>query len=244
MRGLLSQLIPLAPKVMDAGPERYGLSIRDRVGPRGLLSSRALLDQVARVFGVTEIDLYPADGETGVGVVLGEPTGIVIPASFESLNDAQKVFCLSRQLASVAQRTQVVAALGPTNTELLLAGATAVIGIETAASGFTSEQVWRMARRLAKAIPWLSKGRFEDAARSYAGELPDRLSDLLRELDRAALRLAMVLSDDLSCLGLIRQRGPALLGLEQGQLATIIDDLLLFWISPAAMTIRRQVGLG
>jgi hypothetical protein len=240
---LLAQLMPLAPKVMDAGPERFGLGTRDRVGPRGFHPSRTLLDRVARVFGVAEVDLYSADGETGVGVVLTEPTGIVVPGSFESLTDAQQVFCLARQLASVAQKTQVVAALGPSNAELLMAGATAVIGIETAASGFSTEQVWKMARRLAKAIPWLSKGRFEDAARGYAVERPDNLSELLRELDRAALRLAMVLSDDLSCLSLIRQRGPALLGLEQAQLAPLIDDLLLFWISPAAMAIRGQLGL-
>jgi hypothetical protein len=178
-----------------------------------------------------------------VGVVLTDPVGIVIPGSFEQLTDAQQVFCLARRLASIAQRTQVVAALGAPTTELLLAGTAAVVGIEPDAAGFDPAQVAETGRSLSKAIPWLSKGRFEEVARRYLADPPANLSALLGEVDRAALRVALVLCDDLGCLQLIRKRGPALLGLDAAELAPTIDDLLKFWISSNAMAIRRQLGL-
>jgi tetratricopeptide (TPR) repeat protein len=243
VRNLLVQLIAVAPKIMEAGPERWGLSTKDRVGARGAHSSRLLLDRVGRAFGVAEIDLYPADGELPVSVALTEPAGIVVPASFDRLSESRQVFCLARHVAGIARKTHVVGALGVDAAELLLAAAAAVVGIEIPAPRFQAEQVTETARRLAKAIPWLSKGRFEEAARGYALAHPESVSTILRELDRAALRVALVLSDDLSCLALVEERGTALLGLPPADVSATVEDLLLFWISPGAMAIRRQIGM-
>jgi hypothetical protein len=63
------------------------------------------------------------------------------------------------------------------------------------------------------------------------------------ELDRGALRLAMVIADDLSCLALLRQNSESLLGIPAGEVGAVLEDLLKFWVSPDAMTMRRQVGL-
>lgn len=240
---LLAQLSNLAPKVMDGGPERYGLTQKDRVGPRGLHPGRVVLDHVARAFGVSEVDLYPAEGETAVSVVLTDPVGIVVPKSFDSLTEIQQVFCLARPLYSIAQKAQVAAALGPQNTVLLLAAAAAVVGVELVAPGFSAEQVAETGRRLAKAIPWLSKGRFEENARRYFAEQPPDIALALEEIDRAALRIALLASDDLSCLQLVQERGPALFGLERAELKWTMEDLLSFWVSPAAMGIRRMFGI-
>lgn len=240
---LLAQLSTLAPKVVKSGPGCYGLSSRDRVGPRGLHPSRVLLDRMSRAFGVPEVDLYPAESEVGVSVVLTEPVGIVVPPSFEELTDSQQVFCLARPLASIARRTQLVTAVGPQTAQLLLAGAAQVVGGDAVSSSFSSEQVAEVARSLVKAVPWLSKGRFEELARRYVAEEPRELMALLQEVERASLRIALVLSDDLSCLGLVKQRGESLLGLGPADVSPAIHDLLRFWISPNAMTIRRQVGL-
>jgi tetratricopeptide (TPR) repeat protein len=243
VRNLLAQLVAVAPKIMEAGPERWGLSTKDRVGPRGMHSSRVPLDRVGRAFGVAEVDLYPADGDLPVSVVLTEPAGIVVPAAFDGLSDSQQVFCLARHVAGIARKTHVVAALGADATELLLAAAAAAVGIEVPAPRFGADQVNETGRRLAKAVPWLSKGRFEEAARGYAMARPESISTLLRELDRAALRLALVLSDDLSCLTLVKERGASLLGLSPADVSATVEDLLLFWVSPGAMAIRRQIGM-
>ena len=92
-------------------------------------------------------------------------------------------------------------------------------------------------------MPWLSKGRFEEIAGRYVADIPGNLSAVLAEVHRAALRIALVLSDDLSSLGLIKERGPRLLGLDPADIVQTIEDLLRFWVSPNAMAIRRQVGL-
>jgi hypothetical protein len=239
----LGQLAALAPKVVDAGPERYGLTSRDRIGARGLHAVRGLLDRLVRAFGMHEIDLYPADGRTIVDVVLAEPVGIVIPEGFENLTEPQQIFCLARQVARCALGMQVEAAVGPSQTVLLVAAAAASVGVEVPAPGFDAEQVNEMSRRLTKAVPWLSKGRFEDASRRAFADQPSDLGQLFQTLDRGCLRLAMVVADDLSCLVLLRQHSEALLGIAAGEVGSILEDLLQFWVSPDAMSIRRQVGL-
>jgi len=238
----LVQLAQLAPKVVEAGPERYGLTARDRVGPKGTHADRALLDRMARVFGLADIDLYPAPGDAGVDFVLADPVGIVVPESFARLTDAEQVFCVARQMARLALGIQIEAAVGIDQTLLLLAAAATAVGIEPPAP-VPGADLDGLGRRLMKAVPWLSKGRFEDAVRRAVTEQPNDIGAVFRALNRGALRLAMVLSDDLGCLGLLKAGGPRLFGIEAQSLGTTLEDLLKFWISPEAMVIRRQVGL-
>jgi len=242
VRGLMVQLAQLAPKVVDAGPERWGLTQRDRIGPKGSHPVRLLLDRLARVLQINEIDLYPGVGDTGVDGVLAEPLGIVVPESFSTLPESQQVFCLARQLARIAMGIHVEAALGTDQTLLLVAAASTALGIEppTPVSG---ADVDGMGRRLVKAVPWLSKGRFEDAVRRSVADQPADLGGTFRALNRGALRLALVLSDDLGCLGLLKAKGPRLFGIEAQSLGATLEDLLRFWISPDALVIRRQLGL-
>jgi hypothetical protein len=128
---------------------------------------------------------------------------------------------------------------------LLLGAATAGNGNgqDATPNGLDYDDVQNMARRLTKALPWLSKGRFEEAARRYAMEPVIDLPRLFSALNQGSLRVAMVASDDLSCLKLLREHGSALLGLPSQYIGATVDDLLKFWLSPEAMTIRRQLGL-
>lgn len=242
VRALLGQLAQLGPKVVEAGPERYGLTQRDRIGQKVSHPARALLDRVARVLGVEDIDLYAGTGDTGVDVVLGESLGIVLPETFATLPEPQQVFCLLRQLARVAMGMPVEAALGTEQTLLLVAAAATAVGIEPP-TPVPGADVDGLGRRLVKAVPWLSKGRFEDAVRRSVADQPADLGATFRALNRGALRLALVLSDDLGCLGLLKAKGPRLFGIEAQSLGATLEDLLRFWISPDAMAIRRQVGL-
>jgi hypothetical protein len=243
MRLLLAQLATLAPKLVDAGLERHGLSSKDRVGPRALHASRLLLDRLARAFGVTEVDLYLASGESEVDVVLSEPVGIVIPDNFDNLGEAEQVLCLTRSLASIAWTSGVQAALGSAETELFLAAAATAVGFDVAGSSCDADEVLDTGQRLSKALPWLSKGRFEEAVRRHVAEPTTDVAAVLGALNRATLRLAVVLTDDLSWLAFLRERGSSMLGLEPAEIEHTIHDLLLFWVSPGAMLIRRQAGL-
>jgi hypothetical protein len=242
MRALLDLLAGLAPKLMDAGPERFGLSGRDRKGPRSVNAERALLDQVIRMFGLSEIDLYAATGEPGVTVVLNEPIGIVIPRSFSSLTEPEQVFTLTYQVARIAQGTHLERALGREQAQLLMAGAAAALGMQAPAN-FDRTRVTEMGRRLIKAVPWLSKGRFEESVRRSVADQPDDPGPLFDTLHRGCLRLALVVSDDLSCLHLLKTRSPEFFGIAPQAAPATLQDLLKFWVSPDAMVIRRQLGL-
>lgn len=242
VRALLTQLGQLAPKVVEAGSERYGLSPRDRIGQKVGHPMRALLDRVARVLALDELELYAGAGDSGVDVVLGDAPGIVLPETFATLPEPQQIFCLARQLARVAMGMPVEAALGTEQTLMLMGAAATAVGIEPPAS-VAGADIDGLGRRLVKAVPWLSKGRFEDAVRRSAADQPADLGATFRALNRGALRLALVVSDDLGCLGLLKAKGPRLFGIEAQSLGATLEDLLKFWISPDAMAIRRQIGL-
>ena len=242
MRALLGMLATLAPKLMDAGLERFGLTARDRIGPRSVNVERALLDRVIRMFGLHELDLYAADDESGVKVVLTEPCGVIIPQSFATLSEAEQVFTLAYQVARVAQGTHLERAVGREQTLLLLAAAAAALGMHTPMN-FDDARVTETGRRLAKAVPWLSKGRFEESVRRSIADQPDDPGPLFDALHRGSLRLALIVSDDLSCLQLLRARGLEFFGIPPHASAATFQDLLKFWVSPEAMIIRRQLGL-
>lgn len=243
MRALLAQLVNLAPKLFDAGPERFGLTTRDRIGPRAVHSERVVLDRVTRIFELGEVDLYSAAGESGVTLLLTEPVGVVVPASFANFTEAEQVFLLAYQLGRVAQGTLVEAAVGREQTLLLMAGAAAALGAEVP-SPFATADVADMGRRLSKAVPWLSKGRFEESVRRSLAEQSSEPGQLFDLLNRGSLRLALLVCDDLSCLNLLKTRGPQLLGVNPRSMAATTQDLLKFWVSPDAMVARRQMGLG
>lgn len=242
MRALLGMLANLAPKVVDAGPERFGLTTRERLGPRSTSAERALLERVLRMFEAPEIDLYVATVESGVTVVLAEPIGIVIPKSFSSLTESEQMFTLTYQVARIAQGTHLERAVGREQSLLLMAGAESAVGVKPV-SNLDPARISQVGRRLAKAVPWLSKGRFEESVRRFAAERQDDPGPLFDALDLGCLRLALIVSDDASCLNLLKARGPAYFGLSASAVPARLQDLLKFWVSPDAIVIRRQLGL-
>ena len=139
----------------------------------------------------------------------------------------------------MAQQVQVAATLGPeAAAKLLMAGAAYATESES-----SDPDVGPLASRISKSLSWLSKGRFEEAAKRYASSPLDAPARALGELSRALLRTALVLSDDLRPLAHLREGAPKFLDGISGQEAEITRELLIFWVSPRAMAIRRKTGL-
>src|SRR5690606_23638550 len=148
--------------------------------------------------------------------------------------ESEQMFTLTYQVARIAQGTHLERAVGREQSLLLMAGAESAVGVKPV-SNLDPARISQVGRRLAKAVPWLSKGRFEESVRRFAAERQDDPGPLFDALDLGCLRLALIVSDDASCLNLLKARGPAYFGLSASAVPARLQDLLKFWVSPDAI---------
>jgi len=239
---LMAQLGPLVSKIYPNDAARVGVGARERVGPRANHPVRPLLDRLLRSFRGLDIDLYLGPPGSALGLVLTDPVGIVVPAEFAGLSEAEQAFGLGRFVSAVALDAQVVAALGAAQMELLFGASAALVGVSIPGSRVDSTELADLTRRVGKSLPWLAKGRFEDAARGYAQRPLQQAALALADLERASFRSALILADDLSGVSLLARQG-RLFGLDDKAARAIVADLLAFWVSAPAMSMRREMGL-
>jgi predicted Zn-dependent protease len=241
-RGLLGQLAPLLSKIYPSDVSRLGVGTRERVGPRAAHPVRPLLDRLLRSFRGLEIDLYIGPPGSALGYVLSDPVGIVVPPELAGLSEAEQAFCLGRFVCATALDAQVVVALGSPQAELLLSACAAAVGFSAPPARGDAGELAELTRRVTKALPWLAKGRFEDAARTYAARPLANPALSLFDLERASFRSALVLADDLGGLSLLARHG-RLFGLDDAAARWLVTDLLGFWVSAPAMSMRREMAL-
>jgi hypothetical protein len=88
-------------------------------------------------------------------------------------------------------------------------------------------------RRVGKAIPWLQRGRIQDAATTFAGSTPN-VSAWYASVHRMAARAALLVCDDFLAAveSLHEPLGPD----------NRASDLARFWVSDPAMRFRRAVA--
>src|SRR5690606_12620260 len=84
-------------------------------------------------------------------------------------------------------------------------------------------------RRVAKALPWLQRGRIQDAVTPFVAQAPN-VSRWIHAVHRMALRAALLVCDDL--LAALEALGEPL-GTSQSA-----SDLAIFWVSDPAMRFR------
>ncbi|HSC88500.1 MAG TPA: hypothetical protein VLC09_14555 [Polyangiaceae bacterium] len=240
----LSQLSELGTKLFGPGLERFQLSSRDRVSSRSTHPLRPLFDRVLRAFGVAEMDLYPASEYEGAAtLVLTDPLGLVVPRSFAGLSEVEQVFVFSRFVASVARGPYLVDVLNdPELNDLVLAGGRWVEP-RFAPNRSSGGDLEAIGRRIGKALPWLAKGRFEEAARRFVQSRPVDGAALGLALRRAALRTALVVADDVSPLLLLQRTRGAVVGLTPEESKAAQLDLLQWWVSEPSIEARKRAGL-
>lgn len=246
---LLTSLSETLGKLMPPELERWGLSSRDRLGARSTHPLRQLADRVAGQFGQMEFDLYIHDSHVGpIEVEFTEPVALLVPKHLTVLGESQLAFLMGRILANVVRGLHAVDRLPPETLAVLLASA-ARIGDPSYGTGLASEdQLDQQSRRIVRAFGWRSRRLMEDAARRYAESRPP--ADFARWVDQirlAASRAALIVADDLpGAVALVRRYEGDLAGIDGPLLhrgMALVDDLLRYWVSDPAMSLRRRLGL-
>lgn len=240
---LLAHLTGPLSKVYPPELSTIGLSSRAKISARGNHPCRPALDRVCHCFGGLEIDLYPTESEGPIRVILTDPIGLVIPPSVLEMTDVEQVFVMARYVANVARHAAVVDALTESKLRVTLAAAARIVELSVDDPKLDPSELASTTRRLAKALPWLAKGRIEDAARRYgASPLVDVVS-FRRQVQLAGFRAALILCDDVAPLFRLQKGLAAVLGLQANEADALVSQLLPYWASADFIALRQRLGL-
>lgn len=245
---LLATLAEGLGKVHPPELERYGLTTRDRITSRSGHPLRMLSDRVASVFGTVDYDLYLHRAHAGgLEVEFTDPPAILVPAQMTSYSEAQQIFLLARPLANIARRLHAVNKLAPVEIEMLLAAAARAVD-PSYGVGLTDEDFLQAhSRRVVKSLSRRNRRALEETAALYASAARIDFNDWANKVRLTAARAALVLCDDLpGAITLVRRLEGDLAGLKGVALAQgigLMNDLMRFWVSDAAFTLRRRLGM-
>jgi len=192
-------------------------------------------------------DLYLHRAHAGaLEVEFTDPVSVLIPNHFSKLAEGQQVFLLARVMANLARGLHAVDRLAPDGIAVLLAAAAR--GVEPGfGAGLADEDFLNgQARRVTRSLPWLGRGAVEDAARAYVAGPRLEIAEWVHRVRLTAARAALIVGDDLpGSITLLRQSDGDLAGLTGAALAQgmrSVHDLLRFWVSDAALALRRRLG--
>lgn len=242
---LLGVLGEVAGRLHPVKLEVYGLTSRDRLGARATQPARAATDEIAAIFGVDDYDLFVHEGgQRGVQVGLGERPAVLVPEALLSGPRAGLVFQLGRAFGFLARGATAAACLPDRELRIFLAAA-ARTAIEGFGDGLTSSEFLdEQARRIARGVPRRDRRALEDAALAYAQAPSLDLPRWRAALDRAAVRAAMLVADDLAAaLEVLAQADPALAHAPGEERVAHFAGHVRFWVSDEAMELRRRSGL-
>ncbi len=247
-RELVAVLAEPLSKLYPPELGRYGLTTRDRLAPRSTNIVRLLANDLAAAFGVEEFDLYVHRGAADrVEVELADPPAILVPATFASLPQPQTAFLLARVMANLARGLHPVDRVPARQLELLLASAARFVQPQFGAGRFDENELEQTGRGLGKAISWRGRRQVEEAAQRYAGAPPRDFAEWVGKVGRTTTRIALVLADDLAgCLKLVRRMDTeAVSTAEAGgpRPGSLANELLTFWVSDAAISLRQHLGI-
>jgi tetratricopeptide (TPR) repeat protein len=246
---LLAALEPALSKLFPPDLEAYGVSARDRLGPRAPHPLYEQAERVAAVLGLKQLALYVHKVRTrGIGVeFVDEGLMVVIPAPLAELPTAEQVFLLGRVLMPYTLSFSAMERLTPRELEVLLASAARIAQPDFGA-GLTSEDFLNeQSKRIYKAVPRRQRKALEQAAAAYVTAPRIEILVWREALDRMVTRASGVLCDDLAAavrvLKETEREMSALTGADIVRRADKARDLFLFWASDDAMALRRHLGL-
>lgn len=193
---LLESLSPALPKLYPINFEAYGVSARDKVVSRSAHKLRALSEDVAAVFGVSEFDVYVhRTGPPGVSVECGEHPSVFIHAEFDAQPETVKVFTLARIMSNVARGISLVDKLSAQEVELLLVCATRNYQANFGSDLSDPSVLDAQSRRISKAMPWFKGNRLEPSARAFAAASVDSQA-WVQQVHITAIRAGALVCDD------------------------------------------------
>jgi hypothetical protein len=206
---------------------------------------RDLADRVAAIFGI-EFDLYvQALQRPMLSVELTEPVSVIVGNQVPELAEAQQTFLLAYAATLIAARQHAILRASPEELDSLLAAATLAVRPDYRANVATNDDLAARGQKIKKAIPRKWRKAMEAAAATYADSEPIDIATWRTNIERSAGRIAALVADDLpgsvEVLRFLRQLervGPSLV-----TSSSEVRDLVVFWVSDAAIDARRSAGM-
>lgn len=223
---------------LDLG--HLGVGRQDQVPVKRPSAVRDELSTHARLFGVETEDFYVGGNDAGRILALPGRKGAVWIAGsgVTSPFDPIRRFAAGQQ-AYAAQRGVLPLLRRPPEDAALLLAAVCLASEAPLAAAQGKSVVPELASRLARTLPRKTR----KAVQQLAPTLPEggaRLPAFCRDVRRSAMRCGLLLSGDLvAVLEALLDEAPRLYSVRASVDAT---DLLLFWISPAMLELRRGLG--
>lgn len=244
---LLASIADVLGKLYAPSLERYGVTARDRLTARSNHPTFELAARVAKVFGATELELYEhAAAEPVVSIELFEVPALILSQRVRRLPITQQVFLLAYALGPIAQRLHPALALRTNELELALVGAARGVVPSFTLRGVLTPEIEEAKEILRKSITRKYRRAAELASTDLAANPPADLARWHSGIIHTAIRAALLVSDDLAgaldilptIVDLPTTKGPALV-----QSSELVRDLVRFWISNRATSLRRGTGM-
>jgi hypothetical protein len=226
--------------------ERYGLTSRDRVTAK---SGSTLYDparRIAEIFGI-EFEVFEHDvADPQVAIEPFEEPAVLVSRAIAAQPQAQQVFVLGYAAMQIAMRLHAALALHPAELELVLAGA-----VRAVVPGFSlrpnqGEDVEDVKETVRKYHQRKWRKQLETGASEVAAAPRVDLAAWRRSAQLTAIRAGALLADDLGA-SLDAMRFVADLPLSKGRAlaekSPEVRDLLRFWVSNRAATVRAASGI-
>jgi tetratricopeptide (TPR) repeat protein len=240
-------------KMVRSDLGELGITARDRIGSRTGHPVRWMLDRLARLLGVTDVELVVARKATQTRVLIQDSPWVVIPPTLIDRPDPAQLVSLARAVARVAFGVPWLRELAPSHIQALLVAAARQV-----APGYGPDQGKLAASyetNLARVLTRRQRRLLEELAPQLAtaSAAPPPVEQFVDALIRAELRTAFLLTGDLLALiDDIALDDPVLRaalqpGASSEALATVLHhpwagDVVRFALTAEATLLRRRLG--
>ncbi len=258
LRDVSRAIAGIENKVMRADLGELGLTPRDRIASRSGHPVRVLLDRLARVLGVDDVELAVSTKTDRTRVLPMDDPWVVIPSSLLSMPESRLAATLARAVARLALGIPWLGELPVAHAQALLVGAARHVSPGYASTELDAETAKLAAQygaSVARAVGRRNRKMLEELAprlSSPQGAPPALFVEFLGGLLRAEVRTAFLVTGD--CLSLIddlaasdaqlrtatETPGPA--ALQATLHHPIASDLARFALTIEATALRRRVG--
>ncbi len=226
---------------------RYGVSGRDKLGPRSEHPLRGLCDRLAASFGVEDYDVYLHHVLDRPAVVENTPRpSLILPNWMTELSRSGQVFIVARSMFMLSRGIHAIGLFSPAELEQLLAAAARHAMPNYGQRVASAEVLDDKLKLILKGLPRRRRKGFEAAAEAYARARPLDINTSVQWARQTARRVALLVADDLpsslSALDRIEDLGSHR-GAELVKNNPVVADLLKVWVSKPAMGVRRKLGL-
>lgn len=226
-------------KLFPADLKLYGLSKRDRIGPRSGNAFRAIADQVAAIVGAPEFELYfHQNPSNDITVELTDPPALMVPRWANDLAQPERIFLLARRLSTLARGLHAIDRLAAPELACILTAAVRTTIPDFLSTNVSVDKVDEMVRSLKKVLSRKERKIVEQASIRFSASNPPDFERWIRAVQFTVSRIALLLSDDIVASVRMVERTSH----ETIQDNTLAADLVRFWVNDLAGRFRESIS--